>query len=76
MACDNFANTHSPTILNEDNSAIYVYCPDCGEQARIGKDKHGEPEHRAYSEWFKRDVLQPPAPLYYKYTGAKEMRVV
>jgi hypothetical protein len=74
--CDNFASCHNPTVLNEDNNAIYAYCKDCGAQERIGKDKSGEPEHRAYSEFFKRDVLQPPAPLYYRYAGAKEMRIV
>lgn len=73
--CDNFANTHNPTVLSEDNSAIWVLCKDCGAQERIGKDIKGEPEHRAYGEFFKRDILQPPAPLYYKYTGAKEMRI-
>lgn len=75
-ACDNFANTHNPTLLREDNNAVWVYCKDCGAQERIGKDQNGEPEHRAYGEFFKRDVLQPPAPLYYKYQGAKEMHVL
>lgn len=63
-------------VLNEDNNAIWVYCKDCGAQERIGKGSNGEPEHRTYSEFFKRDVLQPPSPLYYKYQGAEEMRVL
>lgn len=75
--CDNFSSCHSPEVLNEDNSAIWVYCKDCGAQERIGKDKNGNPEHRAYGEFFKRDVLQAPAPLFYKYgIGAKGMNVV
>lgn len=75
MICDNVQNTHNPQVLNEDNNAIWVLCTECGAQERIGKDKNGNPEQRAYSEFFKRELLQPGPPLYYKYTGAKEMRV-
>jgi len=76
MTCDNLSSTHNPEVLNEDNSAIWIHCKDCGYSQRIGKDKNGEPEHRLYGEWYKRDLLQPGPPLYYKYHGAKEMNVL
>ncbi len=74
--CDNYSSTHKPEIIAEDNSAIWVMCTQCSAQTRIGKDIKGSPEHRAYSEWFKRDYLQPGSILYYKYHGAKSMNVV
>lgn len=74
--CDNFSNCHNPVLLNEDNTAIYVACMECGAEERIGKDIKGNPEFRAYSEFFKREILQPGAPLYYKYQRAKEMNVL
>lgn len=76
MRCNNVSECHDTEILNEDNSAIFVACKNCYAEARIGKDIKGNPEHRAYGEWFKRDFVQPDAPLYYKYAGAKGMRVV
>lgn len=75
-SCDNFSSTHAPKVLNEDNSAIWVLCTECNAQERIGKDMNGNPEHRAYGEFFKRELLQPGPPLYYKYgAGAKGMNV-
>jgi len=76
MICNNYSSCHNAEVLNEDNSAILVYCTHCGAQERIGKDIKGTPELRLYSEWFKKDVLQPDAPLYYRYAGAKGMRIV
>ena len=76
MKCDNTQICHSPEVINEDNNAILVYCSQCGQQERIGKDIKGNPEHRLFSEWFKKDTLQPDYPLYYKYAGAKGMRVI
>jgi len=76
MICNNISETHNPIVLGEDNNAIRVYCDQCGHETRIGKDIKGNPEHRLYGEWFKRDVLQPGPPLYYKYTGAQGMNVV
>ncbi len=76
MPCDNFQACHNPQILNEDNNAIFVYCTECGAQERIGKDIKGNPEHRSYSDFFKRELLQPGPPLFYKYgSGAKGMNV-
>ena len=74
--CNNVSECHDSIIIGEDNSAIRVYCSQCGQQERVGKDKNGNPELRLYSEWFKRDVLQPDTPLYGKYAGAGQMRVV
>ena len=73
--CDNFSSTHNPEVLNEDNNALWVLCKDCGAQERIGKDVKGNPEHRAYGEFFKRDHLQPGSVLFYRYAGAKGMNV-
>lgn len=76
MICDNKSITHKPEVIGEDNAAIRVYCSQCNHQARIGKDLRGNPEHRLFGEWFKRDILQEGFPLYYKYGGAKRMDVV
>lgn len=76
MKCNNISECHDPQVINEDNSAIYVYCPQCSKSERIGKDLKGSPELRLYGEWFKRDLLQHGVPLYYKYAGAKGMRIV
>lgn len=76
MLCNNYSECHKPEVLSEDNCAIWVYCPNCGQSERIGKDKKGSPEHRLYSQWYQRDILQRGEPLYYKYQGAKRMNVV
>lgn len=74
--CDNTKSCHEPVIIAEDNSAIFVGCKECFVQERIGKDVKGNPEHRAYGDFFKRELLQPDHPLYYKYAGAGSIRVV
>jgi hypothetical protein len=76
IACNNLANCHDPEIISEDNSAIRVYCKECGAQERIGKNINGDPEHRLYGNWYKRDVVQPDHPLYYKYAGKEGMRLI
>lgn len=76
MRCDNLASCHNSQIIGEDNNAVLIYCNECGEQQRIGKDLKGNPEHRLFSEWYKRDVVQPDHPLYYKYAGAKGLRII
>lgn len=76
MNCDNFSTCHDAIVIGEDNSAIYVHCTQCFKTERIGKDTKGSPEHRAYSEWFKKDFVQPDHPLYYKYAGRKGMRII
>ena len=76
MKCDNESICHDSQIIGEDNNAILVYCSQCGQQERLGKDIKGSPENRVYTQWFKKDTLQPDFPLYYKYAGAKGMRVV
>lgn len=74
--CNNTSECHEPTIIGEDNCAVFVYCNHCGNSARIGKTLKGDPENRLYTEWFKKDVLQEDVPLYYKYHGAKFIRIV
>ncbi len=76
MICDNLRECHEPEVIGEDNNAIFVCCLHCGKAERIGKDANGSPENRLYSEWFKKDIVQPDHPLYYKYAGAKGMRIV
>lgn len=76
MTCDNLQNTHNAEVIGEDNCAILAYCNDCGATQVIGKDSKGSPENIAYQDFFKRDFLQPPSLLYYKYGGAKGMNVV
>lgn len=74
--CDNFSQCHDAVIIGEDVSAILVFCKNCRAMERIGKDINGNPEHRAYSNWFKRDFIQADHPLYYRYQGAKHMKIV
>jgi len=74
--CNNLDSCHDPEIIGEDNSAILVVCRECYKEELIGKDSKGSPETLAYSEFFKRELLQPDAPLFYKYAGAKGIRVV
>lgn len=76
MICNNLSCCHNPDVINEDNNAILVFCKECGDTVRIGKDIKGSPEHRIYSEFFKRELVQPDHPLYYKYAGAKGMHVI
>ena len=75
MTCDNLQWAHNAEVIGEDNSAILGYCNECGATQVIGKDKNGNPDNIAYSEFFKRDFLQPPSLLYYKYAGAKGMTI-
>lgn len=71
IPCDNHSRCHSPIITGEDNCAVRTTCTTCHQSVRIGKDKNGEPEHRLYGEWFKKDVLQPGPPLFYKYNSSR-----
>jgi len=76
MICDGISNVHNAEVIGEDNSAILGYCNECGAIQVIGKDGNGNPENVVYSNFFKRDFLQPPSLLYYKYAGANGMNVV
>lgn len=74
--CNNIKDCHKLEVIGEDNSAIRVYCSECGAQTRIGKDKNGNPNNWDVGIWFKRDYLQAPSTLFYKYAGAKGVNVV
>lgn len=74
--CDNWSMTHEPEILSEDGNALLVICKRCSQMTRIGKDVKGQPEHRLFSEWFKKDALQPDFPLFYKYHHRGKMNVL
>lgn len=76
IPCDNKKECHALETIGEDNSAIRVYCKNCGAQERIGKDKNGNPNNYQVGIWYRRDFVQPPHPLFYKYGGAKQMSVV
>lgn len=67
IRCDNKSNCHRPLVINEDESAMRVYCVECGAEEVIKKDWRGVPENRAYSRFFKRDILQGNDNLLYKY---------
>ncbi len=66
MTCNNISALHWPKILS-DQGAVVAYCQLCGETAVFRMDRDGRMDNRAYSKWFKRDIIQPPHPLYYKY---------
>lgn len=65
--CDNKSHTHKPLVIHDDDSAMRVYCCQCGVQKVFRKDWRGVPDNKAYSEFFKRDILQGRDKLFYKY---------
>lgn len=65
--CDNISALHWPEILGDTDGAIVAHCKLCHEIAIFRTDREGRPENRRYSQWFKRDIIQPGHPLYYKY---------
>lgn len=66
MTCNNRSSLHWPEVLH-DQGAVVARCKLCGEVKifRMGAD--GSMDNRAYSKWFKRDIIQMGHPLYYKY---------
>lgn len=67
MICDNITNVHDPITVAEDGNALRVFCKQCKHQFVIRKHPvKGNPEMRDYAKIFKRDILQPKDPLFYK----------
>lgn len=64
--CDNIETIHIPIIAGENADAVRVYCRQCGNEWRIGKDNNAAPEKELWSMLFFEDAVQPPHPLFYK----------
>ncbi len=65
--CDNFRDAHDPVVINEDDSAMLVWCKVCGHEMRIGKDIRGIYDNVQFSEAFPRLTMQANNALLYKY---------
>lgn len=70
--CDNVQTIHAPRITGEDENAYRVYCRQCNNEYRVGKDHRGVPRNVEWSELFFQDAVQPPHPLFYKFHGTME----
>lgn len=67
MICDNVKSCHDPVTIKEDQCALRVLCKNCHHQFVIRKDPFkGNPEIKQYAKIFKRDILQPKDPLFFK----------
>ena len=67
MICDAVSQVHDPITIGEDMNALRVLCKQCKHQFVIRKHFiKGNPEMREYAKIFKRDILQPKDPLFYK----------
>lgn len=69
--CDNISAAHEPQVIHDTDDAMVAVCKNCKKQQVFRKDKDGRMDNRAYLKFFKRDVLQPTVPLYYKYHSDK-----
>ena len=65
MKCNNISNCHDPVTIS-DGDALRVICKQCHHQYIIRKSPNGAPEIKQYAKIFKRDILQPKDPLFYK----------
>ena len=66
IACDSVSNVHDPVTIGEDASALRVFCKQCKHTYVICKSPNGAPEKKQYAKVFKRDILQPRDPMFYK----------
>lgn len=65
--CDNKRSCHSLVNII-DTDALRVICIQCKQQFVLRKDLNKKvPEKRLYAKIFKKDILQPKDPLFYKY---------
>ena len=67
MRCDNVSSLHLVEIIHDDASAIVGHCKICGDQQVFRKDPDGRVDNHTYSEFFKRDIIQPDQTLFFKY---------
>lgn len=74
MKCgDNINAVHKMIYLEDSPDIVVAYCERCKERAYFRKC-NGRTDPR-YSQYFKRDTLQPHMNLYYKEYG-KNMKIV
>lgn len=66
VACDNVTSIHIPVIAGENGDAYAVWCRQCNNEWRVGKDHRGVPHKEQWGELFFEDAVQPPHPLFYK----------
>lgn len=65
--CDNIIACHNPITIGEDNNALRWHCKNCKQTGIIRKDWRGVNFNREYSKIYKKEILQPHEPLFYKY---------
>lgn len=70
--CDNISRVHVPVICGENGDAFRIYCRQCRNMWRVGKDHRGAPEKKLWGDLFFEDAVQPPHPLFYKLHGKME----
>lgn len=70
--CDNITEVHKPRIVHENGDAFLVYCRQCGNEWRVGKDHRGAPDKVEWSELFFEDAVQLGHPIFYKLHGSME----
>ena len=66
MICNGKSAVHNPITVSDGDSALRVLCIQCKKQFVIRKSPNGAPEIKQYAKIFKRDILQPKDPLFYK----------
>jgi hypothetical protein len=67
MTCDNKREAHNPLVIYDNNDAMVAVCTLCKASQVFRKDASGRMDNRAYTQFFRRDVLQANTNLYYKY---------
>jgi len=66
IECNGKSNLHDPLTIH-DGEVERVICKQCKHQDIIRKDPvSGAPEKRQYAKIFRRLILQPKDPLFYK----------
>ncbi len=65
-ACNNEDTIHVPVICGENADAFRVWCRQCNNEWRVGKNHNGGPQKDLWGELFFEDAVQPPHPLFYK----------
>lgn len=71
--CNNEDTVHVPVITGENGDAYGIYCRQCGNEWRVGKDHRGAPEKGEWGDLFFSDAVQPPHPLFYKLHAKMEV---
>lgn len=64
--CDNVMMVHVPVICGENGDAYAIFCRQCGNEWRVGRDHRGAPNKEEWGDLFFEDAVQPPHPIFYK----------